>query len=158
MSVCHKWNNRKNHNWESFPNKHTKVLFSSYFLYKYFIEKLKIFSYLRDFFNNDKHSCRKPVSKQFLNITLYKVLHLYIKVWAFIFAKKKKLKNKNIKKKKKPNERKSEGIFAATRQFTNIFLFLFLFREKFWRKGMFSSIQELRFLMSIKYLLRVTLT
>lgn len=92
------------------------------------------------------------------------ILH-YIKFYIYIskyepsyLQKKKKLKNKNIKKKKKPNERKSEGIFAATRQFTNIFLFLFLFREKFWRKGMFSSIQELCFLMSIKYLLRVTLT
>lgn len=55
---------------------------------KVIVEKLKSFSYIRDFFNI-KHSSKMPVSEEALNDTLYNTLHLYIKVWSFTFDNKK---------------------------------------------------------------------
>ena len=67
------------------------------------VEKLRAFSYIKDYFNDIKHSSEIPVSEEVVYATLYNVLHLYIKVRSFTFAKDKvekhKIKNRQSKSK-----------------------------------------------------------
>ena len=66
---------------------------------KMIVEKLKSFSYIRGFFNDIKHSSETPVSEEVLNVTLCNILHLYIKVRSFTFAKNKVEKHKQKSRK-----------------------------------------------------------
>ena len=66
---------------------------------KAIVEKLKSFSYIRDFFNDIKRSSEIPVSEEVLNVTLYNILHLYIKIRSFTFAKNKVEKHKQKNRK-----------------------------------------------------------
>ena len=52
---------------------------------KVIFEKIKLFSYIRDFLNDIKHSSEIPVSEEVLNVTLHDMLHLYIKVCAILY-------------------------------------------------------------------------
>ena len=75
---------------------------------KVIVEKLKSFSTIRDFFDDIKHSSEIPVSEEVLNVTLYNILHLYIKVRSFAFAKNKFEKHKQKNRKTRPKALRKE--------------------------------------------------
>ena len=72
------------------------------------VEKLTSFSHIRDFFNDIKHSSEIPVSEEVLNVMLYNILHLYIKVRSFTFAKHKAEKHKQKNWKTRPKALRKE--------------------------------------------------
>ena len=82
----HKWNSREN----VFAEKHFYINTQKFVLavieIKLIIEKLKTFSYIRYLFNDVKRSSEILASEEVLNITLYNILHLFVKVRSFTFV------------------------------------------------------------------------
>ena len=106
--VYHKWNSRENlcRSWELFPYKCTKIWISSW--YKGDRWKIKIIFLYQGFFNDIKHFPKIPVSEEVLNVTLYNIWHLYIKVQSFTFAENKVEKHKQKNRKTRPNALRKE--------------------------------------------------
>ena len=84
------------------------------------VEKLRSFSYIKDYFSEIKHLSEIPVSEEVSYTTLHNILHLYIKVRSFTFAKDKvekhKIKNKQNKSKALRKEIKQKSSAHSSKQ------------------------------------------